>query len=151
MRTFRVLVLLLVAVLLPVRVAIGAAMLCSGGGMELKHGAAAAATDEPSAHGAPAHGDSAHAPVHEGHHGMHGHGHGAPADAVQADTGSVPSDGFAKVKCHVCITGGSATPLLAVPPEIAAPALTAEVDYPALVVPVPSFQGEGQERPPRTV
>jgi uncharacterized protein involved in copper resistance len=125
----RIWLLVLLAVLLPVRGALAAAMVCAPSG-----GASAPVT---------AHGD------HDAHHGDaggghehavadHGNGHD-PAHADQTDT------------CNLCSASCSATPLLHDVPGIAEPYGLTSATYPDVAAAAPTFLSDGQERPPRSI
>ena len=120
MKRLRIILLVVLALLLPVRGAIGAAMLCPQGG----HSA-------PTAQGAS---QDAHAM----HHGGHAHAH------------AVPNSDAHSVSCSVCAAFCSMTPM---PSDVLTlqerPPLASPVVFPALLVPAPTFQSDGPERPPR--
>ena len=151
MKTFRIIVLLLVAFLIPVRGAVAATMLCAGPNAEGQ-----VAVEVPAHHAM--HGDQAAPADHVDHHGDHA----APADqtnhAAHADhTMAAGSDvdhsgnGFHAGTCHLCATDCHAVPLVAAAPSMAGPSLTASVAFPAFKAPAPAFQSGGPERPPRTI
>jgi hypothetical protein len=134
-KTFRILVVLLLALLLPLRGAVAATMLCATPG-EASEVTAAQHEDEHGRHAG--HHDPA---MHADHQAMaadpapsHHDGQGAHADA-----------------CNLCTSGCHATPLATAPPQLAQPRLTARLVFPALCVPAPAFQSDGQERPPRSI
>jgi len=124
--------LLLLAVLLPIRGAVAAAMLCpvGGAGMQVELRAAG-----PGAH-----------------HEMDGsHDHHEAADPAHA--GSEHRDGHdpgVADKCNMCSAFCSLTPLLSEPPRLPEPMALPSVKFPDLSTPAPSFVSDGQERPPRT-
>lgn len=141
-KTLRVVLLLLVAMLLPLRGAVAASMACGPAGghaavqsASMHHGAAHAS------HGAHGHHGSADAAAsHAGHPHAEHLLHDAPGD-----------DGQAAERCLLCAACGSAQPMpasvLAVPtppPQIAAA-------FPAPSTPPLSFLSDGQERPPRSI
>jgi Protein of unknown function (DUF2946). len=141
-RTIRIWLLLLLAVLLPVRGAVAAAMHCpvaaSGSQVELhlQH-------DElPSAHhsmdeamGAADHLSHDHAGAQQGHHGeQHNHGDGGQPD-----------------KCNLCSAFCSMPPIAGTPSTIFTPVEAANTAFPTLSAPAPSFLSDGQERPPRSI
>ncbi|TXI24885.1 MAG: DUF2946 domain-containing protein [Roseateles sp.] len=127
MKTVRIWLLLLLAVLLPIRGAVAAAMLCpvgsSGMQSELRLG-------DTSEHHHMDH-EAAHAPDDAGHHGGHDHG---PAD-----------------KCNMCSAFCSLTPLVSDAPRLPVPEALPAVKFPDVSTPAPSFLSDGQERPPRTI
>jgi hypothetical protein len=131
-KLLRIGVLVLLAVLLPVRGAMAATMFCqpAGGGHDaigvIDHGAA---TADPV---------SGHAPADRGHdHARHGHGGGTPDHSTQD-------------KCNVCSASCSSLPLPSASTGIEEPSVLASVSYRDLPAPAPTFQSDGQERPPRT-
>jgi len=132
-KSIRILVLLLVAFLLPLRGAVAASMLCTeGSGTPVTTVAPHADHDLHGAH-------SAHA-EHADHAGTVD-SHAPTDDPTSADHSGT---------CHVCATGCSAAPFATAPPSLDGPMLTASVTFPALAAPAPAFHCEGQERPPRT-
>ena len=138
MRTIRIWLLVLLAVLLPVRGAVAAAMLCPP-----------ASADGPSA--------VAVAGSEMDHHAMDGVDHAAHdhADHENAEHDSdAPSsgghhDGFGK--CNLCCDFCSVTPLLSTLPAVPTPTNLSSASFPALLAPAPSFLSDGQERPPRSI
>ena len=140
MRTIRIWLLVLLAVLLPVRGAVAAAMLCppasesgpetvmmTGSGMD--HHAmdvAEHASHEHADHQMQDAEDDSDAPASGGHH-----------------------DGFGK--CNLCCDFCSMTPLLSAVPCIPTPPNMSSVSFPDLSAPAPSFLSDGQERPPRSI
>ena len=136
MKNLRVVILVLLALLLPIRGAMAAAMLCPGEGS----GAGAVVAVEkgdvamPAEHGLPNEQPTAH------HHSSDG-------DASDHDT-SVP-DGH-QTACQVCASGCCLTPLAFAPPSVQARVLTTSIVSPALTLTIPAFESGGQDRPPRT-
>jgi len=136
-KTLRPWFLLLLALLLPMRGAVSAAMLCppAGFGMQTE----LRMVEHPIGHGMdhhamdPADPDAASA----------AHGHGAHDDGSH-DHGT--SD-----KCDVCSAFCSLTPLLGSAPTLPAPLPMASTAFPALRVPTPTFLSDGQDRPPRSI
>jgi hypothetical protein len=130
--------LLLLAVLLPVRGAVAAAMLCSIAGsgtqveLRLQQSAhhsmdRAMAASDHLAHD--------HANAHRGHLGeQHDH-----------------SDGGQPDKCNVCSAFGSMTPLLSAAPTVLSPLEATKAVFSTLSAPAPSFFSDGPERPPRSI
>jgi len=125
--------LLLLAVLLPIRGAVAAAMLCAvGAGSPQTEWRAV----EPRAH---ADMDA----VHE-HHEAADHAH----------TGSDHHDGHDQGvadKCNMCSAFCALTPLWSEAPRLPEPMALPSVGFPDLSTPAPSFVSDGQERPPRTL
>lgn len=135
MKQLRIVILVLLAVLLPIRGAVAAAMVCP-------KGAASQTVTAAAEHG--------HHDMHADH-GLHGHEaashHGADEGAPSDDAAGAEHAGT----CQFCVTGCCVTPLASAPLEIAGPLLTDSVTFPALCAPIAAFQSEGQERPPRTI
>jgi hypothetical protein len=133
-KTFRTVVLLLLVLLLPLRGAVAATMLCSTPGETSQ--VTAAFQD----HG-----------THADHTGHAQHGDGT--DPAVPDPAGSHHDGKGEHAdaCNLCASGCHATPLATAPPEVLEPLLTARVVFPAISTPAAAFQSEGQERPPRTI
>lgn len=131
MKRLRLWFLVLLALLLPVRGAMAAAMPCmpTGGGSH----AEVVVMD---------HGDMDH------HDGMH-HGHDVqahePSPDSQPDQGHVSQD-----KCNMCSASCSSPPLASSLPAIDGPVVLSTASFPAVSAPAPTFQSGGQDRPPRT-
>ena len=127
MKFLRIWLLVLLAVLLPVRGALAAAMVCAPAG-----GAPSAATVDHDAH--------------------HGHADGAHAHAASADgAGHAQAHSDKTDKCNVCSASCSATPLLHDVPVVAEPCGLTSATYPDVAAAAPSFLSDGQERPPRSI
>ena len=130
MRTVRIWLLVLIAVLLPVRGAVAAAMLCP---MGVEHAPVASAEHR--------HDDRAVAADHHDHtdhehRGLqaHDHDHGSSAD-----------------KCNLCVAFCSITPLLSELPTVPAPQEVTTLRFPSYAAAPPSFFSDGEERPPRSI
>ncbi|HOB93754.1 MAG TPA: hypothetical protein PK306_10935 [Aquabacterium sp.] len=137
MTSLRLLVLLLMAVLLPLRGTLAATQPCMGAG----GGSAAVVQAAPAGHegGHLADHLAEHlADHHAGHHQAPADDAGTPADA---DTGPHGSGCQASACCLM--------PLASAPPAAAALRLDNRLRFPALVTPEPAFQSGGQDRPPR--
>ena len=143
-KAVRVWLLLVLIVLLPVRGAVAAAMLCSAGnpgmGSELRIDASGhPATDHTTAH--------AHADQHHGHDdadaGSHDHAGDGGHDHAQGHTGSD--------QCSLCSACCSITPLASTLPKLVAPLDARAVKFPDVSSPAPTFVSDGQERPPRSI
>jgi hypothetical protein len=117
----RTALLLLIAVLLPLRGAVAVSMACAGGATAM----AVVALDEHAAHA-----------DHSAHHGTH---HGEPRSAAHASAD----------KCNLCAASGAATPLPITLPALGVPAAFRVLRYPRLTVLVTAFVADGPERPPR--
>jgi hypothetical protein len=135
-KAVRIWLLVLLAVLLPVRGAVAAAMMCPVGSMGMQselraheHPASHVAMDDGLAHD-PA--DHPHEHAGADHHDD-GQSHGA-------------SD-----KCNACSAYCSLTPLVSSVPTLVEPADLAAVKFPDLSSPAPTFLSDGQERPPRSI
>lgn len=137
MKSFRVFVLILLAVLLPIRGAVAAAMLCPGG-MEKSSAVMTAGEADHHTHAS-----------HD-HHGMDSHGatehHHAQGDA--ADESS--PDGHPGA-CQFCAGGCCVTPLAFAPPAVQTPLVTCTAVFPAITERVSAHYPDGQDRPPRTI
>jgi hypothetical protein len=139
-KTARLLLLVLLAVLLPVRGALAAVMLCPPAGVVMQ-------ADGPAPHASTGHHGHAHADapldaaaaVHAHHHAEHG---GEPG---HGDASTSASD-----KCNVCAASCAMTPLAASAPALLAGPDPAPVVFPALRVPPLGFVSGGQDRPPRS-
>jgi hypothetical protein len=141
-KSLRIWLLVFLAVLLPVRGVMAAAVLCplSGGQPNLSAQVYSPPEKPPPLEAV------AITAGHEAHHGL-----AAVAQPGDRETGSGHYDhGSAADKCSVCAAVCSLTPLLASFPPIAVPDLAGE-SFPALLAPVPSFLSSGQDRPPRSI
>lgn len=124
LKTLRLCFLLLLAVLLPLRGAVAAAMMCpvGGGGMQSELRVQGHAVGHDMAGGAMAH-------QHEGdsHH-------------------QAGSD-----KCNMCSAFCALTPMLSAMPTLLEPLDLTAVEFSDHAAPAPDFFSDGQERPPRTL
>ena len=149
MKALRVWLLVLLAVLLPVRGAVAAAMLCAPAGVGTQ--SEVLVTDRALGH----HGaDKVAAGHHENvahDHGSHDHGASAQADATDADTQSGNGSGGTPDKCNVCSSFCSVTSLVSAVPTLPLSSLTASTVYPAPAAPAIAFLSDGQDRPPRSI
>jgi hypothetical protein len=148
MKSWRLWLLVLMAVLIPVRGAVAAAMLCPvaapGARTELAmaghsagHAVMHKAMDESMSHH--------HAVGHDDANGHHQHAAAASVDSL-ADPEHAASEA-----CNVCSAFCSLTPLLSKLPTLAEPLGPSTVKFRDLSAPAPSFLSDGQERPPRTI
>ncbi|MEO8154449.1 MAG: hypothetical protein ABI605_15370 [Rhizobacter sp.] len=130
MKTARLWLLVFLSLLLPIRGAVAAAMLCpaSVGGAQ----STASAHLAKMGHHMQAAGGEDHAMHHHGAQERAGH------------------DGSAAEKCNLCSDCCSLTPLLSSPLSLAAPQDFSTISFPDLFAPAPSFVSDGQERPPRS-
>ncbi|CAN7166976.1 hypothetical protein LJR039_000214 [Pseudorhodoferax sp. LjRoot39] len=131
MKLLRIWLLVLLAVLLPVRGAMAAAMAC------------------PPPASAPVQQLGADAGGHG--HGNHGHdeaGHAQGADNAAADHAHAagPAD-----KCNMCSASCATPPVPSAARGLATPLDLASASFPDLRAPAPTFQSDGQDRPPRTI
>jgi hypothetical protein len=127
-KVLRIWLLVLLAVLLPVRAGMAAAMACVPA-------AAAAAPGEVQLTGHDDHHD--HAAAH------HDHGAGSPEVSAAA--------GHGHGECNLCSAFCSVTPLPSVAPTVAPPLDLEGVVFPSIGAPAPSFLSSGPERPPRSI
>jgi len=134
-KPLRVWLVLLLALLLPVRGVLAAAMLCPPAGV----------------------GTQAELRL-EDHHAA-GHAHGAEADAATHDHAHHHADGATQGhdasptgqdRCNQCSAFCSVTPLVDTTPPSCGPPAAAAARFPALTVPAPHFVAGGLERPPRS-
>lgn len=137
MKTLRIVLLLLLAVLLPLRGAVAAAMACGPAG---GHGVAQTAAMH---HGA----------MHASHEA---HDHDATADMAAAHAehhshDAQGDDGNTSDRCLLCAACCSAQPMPASVPSVPTPLPAAAAAFPAPSTPALSFLSDGQERPPRSI
>ncbi|MEO5670546.1 MAG: DUF2946 family protein [Ramlibacter sp.] len=138
MKSFRLWLLLLLAVLLPIRGALAAGMLCPVGGFGVQ------AEAQLAKH---AHGHDAGGGGHEHHHGEIS----AQGDAANPDHGGGTEDPAGSAdKCNLCSAFCSVTGIVPASVTVAAPQPDSAV-FPSLDAPLPSFVADGQERPPRSI
>ena len=130
MKLLRIWLLVVLAVLLPMRGAMSATMLCVPPGAGSAHETSLAASHAD-------HGDN-HGQAHESHEPAL-HGEGGPAH-----------DHSAADRCNLCSASCSSPPLPSASAGIEEPAILTSVSFPDLCAPAPTFQSGGQERPPRT-
>ena len=141
-KTIRICLLLLLAMLLPVRGAVAAAMLCPVGGSgtqtEVRLDAAASGHHHDAA--GPDGAGHRHA-VDDGAaaHAAHDPGHHADAASGQAD------------KCNLCAAFCSVTSMPSDASIALLPQVVSAVRFPAVSAPTPSFVSGGPERPPRSI
>jgi hypothetical protein len=133
-KTLRTFILVLLTVLLPVRGALAAAMLCPGETTTIGTAATAGHVEHDM------HADHA---VDMHHATPHDHSHGAGSDES--------SPGGHATACQFCAGGCCVTPLAFAPPSVKIPRLAASAVYPALTARVTAFYPDGQDRPPRTI
>lgn len=128
MKTFRIWFLLCLAVLLPVREAVAAAMLCSAGSAivqsELRGG------------------------EHCNQHDMAGSSATQHAGSADVRDGHDPNTSG---KCNLCSASCSLTPLVSETPRLPEPVALADVMFAEIPAPAPSFLSDAQDRPPRSI
>lgn len=153
-KSLRPWLLLLLAVLLPVRGAMAAAMLCPPAGTGSPAEVVVAGHDH-AAHGHAAHDHAGHDPAG---HARAGHAHAAPADIGPTDvSGSEPGSTAPSAApalqddCDLCSALCSVPTLLGSPPAFAAPHTLRAATLPDPGAPAPSFLSSGPERPPRSI
>jgi hypothetical protein len=138
-KSWRLWFLLLLAVLLPVRGAVAATMLCSvatpGVQAELL-----SVSDQATSHEA-----MDHAMSHDEHAGAHDHA------GMSHDDGHAGHDHTTSGKCNMCSAYCALTPLASDAPVLAEPLGLTAVKVSDHSAPPPSFFSDGQERPPRTI
>ena len=133
MKRLRIFILVLLAVLLPIRGALAAAMLCPDG--------AATTASVNAAHDH--HNMQPDASLQADHASMHHHAAAdAPNDA--STTGEHPPT------CHFCASGCCMATILGAVPVVADPGLSATVEFPSATTRVPAYLSGAQDRPPRT-
>ncbi|MEO6745275.1 MAG: DUF2946 family protein [Caldimonas sp.] len=132
MKTTRLWFILLLAVLLPVRGAMAAAMLCPTAGVGTQ--------TEMHLNGGH-HGDTETAQPSHAHAG-HDHGSSGHEDQDHAST---------QDKCNVCSAFCSVTPLVSSFSAEFSRREPAPASFPELSTPVLTFLSDGQERPPRSI
>lgn len=143
MKIFRAFIVILLAVLLPIRGAVAAAMLCPGGsaansivvagddGAHALHAAALA----PPCHGA-----------------GHGHSHSGSPGGEHAAAADLPADPAADAHataCPFCAGGCCVTPLAFAPPAVERSPLSHTAVFPPLTARVTAHCPDGQDRPPQ--
>ena len=143
MKLLRIWLLVLLAVVLPVRGGMAATMPCAPAGSSHHPAQAEEALHHGSAHMDHGVGHAHPGTAHVGastDQGKGGHDHsGGGHDHSTGD------------KCNVCSASCSSLPLPSAGAAIGAPVVLASVSFPDLFAPAPTFQSDGQERPPRTI
>ena len=142
MKSFRVWLLVLLTVLLPLRGALAAAMMCPVAGAAGQTGVQIAerAHDHGHSHGHPTSGDHAASAHHAG-----------PELATQdADHHDLASVGDPSDKCNLCSAFCSVTGMVSGRATTAEPRAVV-IGFPHRYAPPSSFIPDGQERPPRTI
>ena len=128
MRFFRLFIVALLAVLLPIRGALAAVAVCDDGNVNT-------GTTEQVLHN------------HVGHEQA---GDGSPADMSQDHGNGMDAKHDSVSHVAKCATSCSLTPLATNAPTLVGSVALATMPFPAYTALVPSFISDGQERPPRT-
>lgn len=136
MKSLRVWLLVLLTVLLPLRGALAAAMMCPVAGIGVQPEVQLA--------------EKAHDHGHAHTHASGGDHHGAELTSQAADHHDFAGVGDPADKCNVCSAFCSVTGMVSGTATAAEPQTVATV-FPQLYAPPPSFIPDGQERPPRTI
>jgi hypothetical protein len=114
--------LLLLALLLPLRGVAGVPLLCE---------------QQPASHAAVA-------------LAQHGHGHETAGDMGQHHSQADNDHGGVEKGRH-CLSSSSAPTLVGQVPTLAAPVANGFIVFPHFAAPAPTFLSDGQERPPRSI
>jgi hypothetical protein len=142
LKTLRICLLVLLAVLLPVRGAVAAAMLCSPASMS-GHNQTQAQNQMPSAEHAHHHesmmASADEAPAHD--HASAHHGEGAAGGH---------HNGGSMEKCNLCCAFCTLAPMVSSLPSLPSPIDLSVISFPDISAPAASFLSDGQERPPRS-
>ena len=125
----------MLCILLPIRGAVAATMLCPDG-EGTSTATVVAGHDDHAVH--------ADHQMHADHSSAHHH---ASEEAPNPDA----SSGDHPATCHFCASGCCMASIVGAVPSLDEPSLTSSVIFPALSARVPAFQSDGQERPPRTI
>lgn len=149
MKYLRLALLLFLTLLLSVRGAVAAAMMCPPAGPS-PHLSAVAVTPELAAPVNAAGKATDHSPGHDHRHGnaLHLHTHAGLGGDV-ADDHAIPLN--SQDKCDLCAASCCATTLMSAPLQALQPPQTMMRVPPGHGAPVPSFFSDGQERPPRSI
>jgi hypothetical protein len=131
LKTVRICFLLLMAVLLPIRGAVAASMLCEVGGFGVQSELRMVER-----------GGSPQQLAGDPHEAAHDHGSAGQHDGHDHGGGN---------KCNMCSAFCSLTPLVSEAPRLPEPVALPSVKFPNFSTPAPSFLSDGQERPPRTI
>ena len=164
MKTARLLLLVLLAVLLPLRGALAEVAHCAGMPNEPVRMLSPSQLHAEASTADPRHDPAVHHATHEdaSHHhaSFDTAAHHEATHVHEADAGHDPhpladhahgtGDADAADRCNLCSASCSATPVLSALPQLAAPLPLAAAPFPAFHAPAPSHASEGQERPPRS-
>jgi hypothetical protein len=141
-KLLRACLLVLLFVALPIRGAMAATMLCPPASGPAHAEMSAVDPDAGHDHDGPMHADPDQ---------RHDHDHDHEHDHAQAQPGDGAHDHAHHDKCNVCTSSCSSLPLPSASAGIAEPEILTSVSFPELSAPAPTFQSDGQERPPRTI
>jgi hypothetical protein len=125
----RIIILVMLSILLPLRGALAATMLCPDGAgtgtavVVAEHGGHDMQADHPVAHD-------------------HAGGEVPDADG---------SPGDHPATCHFCASACCMASIVGTVPSLGVPNLVSKVVFPAFTACSPAFQSDGQDRPPRTI
>ncbi len=131
----RTIILVLLTVLLPIRGAVAAAMLCPGG---MGTSSAIPATAQGHHHDMHAAQDLG---ANESATHNHSHAHVSDDSSSDAHAGA----------CQFCAGGCCVTPLAFAPPSVESPIVATSAAFPAITARVSAHYPDGQDRPPRTI
>ena len=134
MKRFRILILVLMAILLPIRGAVAATMLCAEG--EATGTATVVAEHQH-------HDMTAGQEMRADRSASHQHAGG--------DAAGDSSSGKHPTTCQFCASGGCTASIVGTVPSLGQQSLTSSVSFPALTTRVTVFYPDGQDRPPRTI
>jgi hypothetical protein len=134
-KSLRIIILVLFSILLPIRGAVAATMLCP------EAEGSDRSTMVVDHDGRNVHADHTR---HENHPPAHHH-----ADEEESSSDAAAGDHTAT--CQFCASGCCLASIVGSVPSIAEPSLNASVNFPGFQARVPAFQSNGQERPPRTI
>lgn len=132
----RVLLLVLLSAMLPIRGVMAAALLCP------PHAGAVGDAHTLPVAGESADGDAV-APTHDGSESPHHDGGASPSHHHESASGTDT--------CNLCSACCSVPPLPSTAPAVPLPHDTARAVFPSFAAPAPTFQSEGPERPPRSI
>ena len=138
-KLLRIWFVVLLAVLLPIRGAMAATMPCAPAGGPSQGELHVLATASNHGHGHVHGGEHAEA-AHAAGHAAHDHGGDASA-----------GHGDASPQCNMCPATCSTPPLPSARAGLDEPTAVAAAPFPHLSAPAPTFQSDGQERPPRRI
>ncbi len=133
-KSVRILLLVLLAVVLPFRGALAQVVHCAGSSNDTAHVEVAAQAHE------------------DGHHHSDERLHAQPdldAQGLFADAGDPAAT--TTDACNLCTVSCASPPILMAPPALVQSPLVSASTYPALDAPPPSHHSEAQERPPRSI